>query len=314
MPTPGPAVPPGTTVRPFRRSDRDQLTALVNTHIGAVVPGWAVPVSALLSQLEREPHEAVVDPWVIERAALVAEERDEVVAGAYLKRYRADPAVSVDYADTGEVVWCVCQPACPEAGLALLATCRAQLDAWGVAHRWASGSLPTPATYGVPDCWPHVLSLYERAGLVADADARSVEVLLAADVADLPARHTAPVDGLVLRREVGLGSTRFAVVLDDEVIGAMHVETDLTAGGSLSRLGGWGSVWELWVEEPHRRRGIATWVVAEVAAWLRLGRVDRLLDQAWPTEGDRLGFLASVGFRELTRTHKSWAWPAEPHR
>jgi hypothetical protein len=26
-------------VRPFRRSDRDQVTALVNAHAGAVVPG-----------------------------------------------------------------------------------------------------------------------------------------------------------------------------------------------------------------------------------------------------------------------------------
>jgi hypothetical protein len=36
-------------VRPFNRADRDQLTELVNAHIAAVVPGWGVSVSALLS-------------------------------------------------------------------------------------------------------------------------------------------------------------------------------------------------------------------------------------------------------------------------
>ena len=51
-------------IRAFHRWDRDQLTELVNAHIGAVVPGWAVSVSALLAQLELEPAQYVVDPWV----------------------------------------------------------------------------------------------------------------------------------------------------------------------------------------------------------------------------------------------------------
>jgi len=74
-------------IRPFQRSDRDQLTGLVNAHIAAVVPGVSVSVNALMSQLEREPGEAIVDPWVVERQTLVAIERDAVVAGAHLLRY-----------------------------------------------------------------------------------------------------------------------------------------------------------------------------------------------------------------------------------
>jgi hypothetical protein len=49
-------------IRTFMRPDPDQLTELVNVHIAAVVPGWALPVSALLAQFEREPAQAVVDP------------------------------------------------------------------------------------------------------------------------------------------------------------------------------------------------------------------------------------------------------------
>ncbi len=34
-------------VRPFRRSDRDQLTQLVNAHAAAVIPGMGASVSTV---------------------------------------------------------------------------------------------------------------------------------------------------------------------------------------------------------------------------------------------------------------------------
>jgi hypothetical protein len=45
---------PSIEVRAFRRSDPEQLTQLVNTG-AAVVPGMRVPVSTMLSSLERQP-------------------------------------------------------------------------------------------------------------------------------------------------------------------------------------------------------------------------------------------------------------------
>jgi 5-keto 4-deoxyuronate isomerase len=78
-------------VRPFRRADRDQLTALVNAHAQAVVPGAVVSVNTVLSQLEAEPDELIVDPWVDRRATLVAGQRGRVVgrgAPAALPRRR----------------------------------------------------------------------------------------------------------------------------------------------------------------------------------------------------------------------------------
>jgi GNAT superfamily N-acetyltransferase len=62
------------------------------------------------------------------------------------------------------------------------------------------------------------------------------------------------------------------------------------------------------VEEPYRRQGVATWLLAEGARWLWPAHVDRLLDQAWPSETDRLGFLEASGLRELTRPEKVWTW------
>ncbi len=53
---------PPIRIRPFQRSDREQLTGLVNAHVGAVVAGLSISVSALMNQLEREPEEGIVDP------------------------------------------------------------------------------------------------------------------------------------------------------------------------------------------------------------------------------------------------------------
>jgi hypothetical protein len=73
-------------VRPFRRSDRAQLTDLVNAHVDAVLPGVSVSPNAVLGQLEREPDEYVVDPWVATRTTLVAVRHDRLVAAAHLAR------------------------------------------------------------------------------------------------------------------------------------------------------------------------------------------------------------------------------------
>jgi hypothetical protein len=124
-------------VRPFRRPDREQLTALVNAHVQAVVPGVSVPVNTVLSQLERDPGEFIVDPWVAERATLVAEQRGRVVAAAHLLRYGAGAEVSESYRDTAEIKWLLFWPEAsywPDSAKAagsLMDACLDRLRAWG---------------------------------------------------------------------------------------------------------------------------------------------------------------------------------------
>lgn len=93
-------------IRAFRRSDRDQLTALVNAHAQAVVPGVSVPVNAVLSQIERQPGEFIVDPWVRERVTLVAEQRGRVSAAVHLLRYGTGDDVGPAYRGVGEIGGC----------------------------------------------------------------------------------------------------------------------------------------------------------------------------------------------------------------
>ena len=154
-------------VRPFRRADREQLTALVDAHIQAVVPGLSVSVNTVLSRLERDPGEFIVDPWVAERATLVAEQRGRVVAAAD----------------------------------ALMTACLAQLRRWEVTHWYADGSLPAPGVYGLPEQWPHIRALHERAGFVHDGP---TEVVLLARV-DRLLDYAWPneEDRLALLRQVG---------------------------------------------------------------------------------------------------------------
>ena len=296
---------PQIEVRPFQRRDREQVTALVNAHVEAVVPGVAVSVNAVLSQLEREPGETIVDPWAIDRATYVAIVRDAVAGAAHVIRYGADARVSDSYRDAAEIRWLVFAPGDEAAADALAARCVATMEEeWGVARAYADGSLPAPGVYGVPDVWPHVAAALERAGF---APGDRVEAVLVADVADLPRGGPAPVEGLRMQRALGRHATRFSALLGDRVAGIFEVQGDLTGGGALSRLAGWADVWELHVDEDLRRCGIGTWLVGHGADWLRLARSDRLLDYVILGEGDaHLAFATALGFRELTRTRRGW--------
>jgi GNAT superfamily N-acetyltransferase len=289
-------------IRPFHRADREQLTELVNVHVDAVIPGRSVSVNTVLSQLEREPGEVIVDPWVTERAALVAVRQDRVVAAALLTRFDDDGRVSDAYRGGAELRWLVCWPHEADAGDALAAACVRTMDGWGARKQWADGSLPAPSVYGVPSSWPHVRGIYERAGFGHDG---RVEVVLVAAVEDLPVPGPPP-PGLEMRRVVGRNGTAFVALDGDEAVGSFELRSDVTNGGSLSRLAGWAEMWNVEVAERLRRRGVGTWLVAHGAEWLRLGGVRQLA--AEHAEGDEAaaGFLRRLGWKELTRTERGW--------
>jgi GNAT superfamily N-acetyltransferase len=292
-------VSPSVQIRPFRRSDREQLAALVNAHVAAVVPGVSVSVNALMNQLEREPGEAIVDPWVVERQTLVAIEREAVVAGAHLLRYGSDEHVGESYRGLAEIRWLVCRPDAFPAGADLVVACLGLMDTWGAARQAADGALPAPFVYGVPSVWPHVRALYTGAGFACEG---KLEIVLVARVGDLPSPGALDLD---LRRTLGTW-TRLSAFLDGEEIGFVELETDFTAGGTLSRFAGWADVGNLWVAEAHRRRGVGTWLLGQAPDWLQLGGASRLVAYAWPEQTDELGFYGATGFRELVRSERGW--------
>jgi GNAT superfamily N-acetyltransferase len=323
---------PGVRVRPFVRGDRDQLTALVNAHLSAVLPGSSVSVQGLLSSLEREPGEFLVDPWVVERRTLVAEQRSRVVAAAHLLRYGADADVGDSYRDTAEIRWLACWtaapywPDAPDAGWSVLQSCLAQIQAWGVRTSFADGSLPGPGVYGVPEQWPHIRALYEAAGYTGG---RSEAVLLST-TARLLRELRPPALDLRLSRTLGVNGTRFAAYDNDAwttgagptPIGYIEIDTNLGEAGRFSRGPGWADVGNLYVEPAHRRTGVATWLLAHAAHWLDLGGVGRLLTYVGEENGLAAGqgqggdhgrggaehgeaaFWTAVGFDRVTLTRR----------
>jgi GNAT superfamily N-acetyltransferase len=134
-----------------------------------------------------------------------------------------------------------------------------------------------PGVYGVPEQWPHVRALYERAGF---AHTGHTEVVYLAKVEDLPHPAEPPIAGLAIRRSVGINGTRLSAVLGEKAIGYIETET-LQGAERLSRHGGWADIGNLHVTEQHRRRGVATWLLGRAADWLQLAQAERLLTYAW---------------------------------
>lgn len=295
------------TVRPFARPDRDQLTDLVNGHVAAVVPGVTVSVATVLARLERDPGEFIVDPWVAQRLTLVAEQRQSVVAATHLHRYAGDDRVPEHSRDRGEINWLVFSPDAPfwpdseAAGRRLLSEALAVLSRWGVRRVGASGDLPAPGVYGVPEQWRHVHAALRDAGFTS---AGRVETVWIARVEHLPAPTPAPLDGLVVERTLGTNGTRFSALLDGERLGYVEVDTRLEAGERSPRAQGLADVGNLHVVAEQRGRGIGTWLMAQARHWLELAGVSRLLDYTEP--GEDAAFLRRCGFEVLTRTTRDY--------
>jgi hypothetical protein len=296
-------------VRPFRRDDRVQLTALVNAHAAAVLPGASVSVNAVLGHLERDPGEFVVDPWVRERLTLVAEQRGRLVAAGHLLRYGEEEAVGAAFRGVGELRWFLHWPPAPfwpdaeEAADVLLAACVAQLGRWGVTRQYADGTLPVPGVYGVPEQWPHVRAALLRAGFTHSG---RVELVYLADVAELAGRPRLDLPGLELRRALGSNGTRLAAVRGEVVAGFVEVDTSLEEAPRVPTLAGWADVGNLWLADGEPWSELGPWLLGHAADWLRLGRVDRLLDYAAPDEEEHVRLLETAGFRLLTRSERGW--------
>ncbi|MFG2129420.1 N-acetyltransferase [Streptomyces sp. NPDC048751] len=294
-------------VRPFRRDDRDQLTELVNLHVAAVVPGVSVSVNTVLSDLERQPDEFIVDPWVSERATLVAEQRGQVVAAAHLLRYRADGDVGANFRDAGAVDWFVYRPPASfwpdseQAADLLMSACLARLARWRVRVRYADGALPAPGVYGLPRPWPHIRALYERAGFRHTGD---TEVLLIARVADLPVPEPRP--GVTVERTLGECGTRFTAYHGGRAVGFVEVDTALARPERRTRADGLADLGNLHVDPAHPGRDWERHLLSHAADWLRLCAADRLLAYESAADVPAIDRLTGVGFRELTRTDRGW--------
>jgi GNAT superfamily N-acetyltransferase len=285
----------------------DQLTDLLNAHLDAVVPGFALPAAYLADRLTRDPGEAIVDPWVVRRRTLVAVERDRVVAAAHLLRYGATPDVGPAFRNVGEIAWLIAWPSAREAAEAVLAAGLRRLADWGAEAPWlCTGSMFVPSVSGIPETWPHIAAILRGAGYVPDAERE--EILYAGRIDDLEPPSKPPIDGLALARRMCDFAPRFAAELAGETIGLFDVGSDVTDGGALPALAGWADPWNLWVDERYRSQGVGSWLVHSAVPYLRLGGCDRMLVTV-AVDGDRAGagrFYERLGLVRLARLDRAW--------
>lgn len=290
-------------VRPFDRRDRDQLTSLTNLHVAAVIPGVELSVNVVLSQLDREPGESIVDPWVGERRCLVAERDDGLVAAALLHRFRADPDVRHNYRGVGELRWLVCKVDALDAGAKLLSASLEQMAAWRVPTVGADCALPALGCYGIPDSLPHLRELLIDAGF---SPPTRTELVLAARC-DVLAGHQ--LAGASITRTLGSLGARLTLRREGTELGFIEV-CDQSADMARSSVGArWADVGDLVVRTGADHATAVPALLSAGADWLLLGGVTRLVDY-WAEDEDSPSYLAELtraGFQLLVRNERGFS-------
>lgn len=292
------------SVRPFDRRDRDQLTALVNLHIGSVLPGVAVSTNTVLSQLEREPGEVIVDPWVEQRVCLVAERDQAITAAALVHRFGRDDRVNEGYRAAAEIRWLIAAPDDAEAGRAVLDEAVATARHWHPTRLYGDVNLPAPACVGLSDSWPHLRRLFIDAGFTGPA---RIEQALAAPCHQLVGPEwSGPSAGL--RRSVGVLGTRLDLLDDGESVGFIEVGEIHPALARGSAAATWTDVGNLFASDPDRLTEVMPALFSAAADWLLLGGVERLIDYYADDhhQPEYLDILHKLGFATLTVNQRGW--------
>lgn len=296
-------------VLPYEQTHLPALLDLVNLHLTAVVPGWALSEAFLAEHLERNVGEHITDPWVAERTTLCVLEGHGMLAAAHLLRYEDHPGVGEDLRGVGEISWMVFMPGRQDAADGVLSNARERLAGWRVGRRQAYGAgLPKMPLLGVPDVWPHVASALAAAGYHPLHDDHR-GILYGGRLDGVPAPEAPPLHGMTLCRTAGRFGPRFSAVLDERELGVCECVTDLGRGGTLPALRGWAELSEVRVAEGWRDRGIGSWLVGTAAEWLRLCRCDRVVlvvDHEDETAGAGR-FYRRFGWDVLTRELRSWS-------
>ena len=280
----------------------EQVQYLVNSHLGAVVPGWALPFEYIAFCLKRNPAEYVTDPWVSERKALVALKDGRVCGAAHLLRYGDDtPNIG-----SGEIDWFVFWPKETATGAALLSAAEEQLAAWECRESWCSGNLPAPFMSGLPDSWPHVTDLISEAGYAPEDDRD--EAVFGGTLDSVSPPGKAPLSGMRIKRTAGEIGIRFTAWLDATAVCTCECMTDLDQGGRLPAFSRWAELSELGTDEDWRNRGIGAWVVRHAVQWLVLaGKTRCALCVAVDDEKNGAGrFYRRFGWSPFVRMKRGW--------
>ncbi|MEO8612742.1 MAG: GNAT family N-acetyltransferase [Chloroflexota bacterium] len=289
------------------------LQTLINRHLEAVIPGWALPAQAILQHLSRNHHEPIIDPWVIERKTLCAVENGRLLAAAHLLRYGDSENVGDWYKNVGDVTWIFVEPDDVEVGAALLDAARQQMIAWGVKSvNFFDNGLPVTLISGLPDCWPHIAQLLVNAGFEPMHPRK--EAIFGGWLRDIPAPGKSPIPNLTVRRMIQDTNVAFVGFIHNEKIGWCEITADLSAGGDSPALRGWAELSEIFIDDAWRSQGVGAWLLQHAVEWLRLAGCDRIALSV-DSEDEARGagrFYQRFGWNAISRMEVGWGYSIIP--
>jgi GNAT superfamily N-acetyltransferase len=306
-------------IRAFQYSDLSQLTQLINLHITMLIPSWGLPSSIILSHLDDNPEQPVLNPWVFERKTLCAFVGEQLVAAAHLLHYGNEPTIFKDYRDLGDIAWFVFEPEFMPEARDLLAACHQQMRDWKVRKliAWDSG-LSIPCATGISDKWPHLRELFLEAGYKPNLGHQ--EAVFGGTFDKIVPPPQLPLsDGLWIYQQIA-DPIVLTISKGIEMIGRCEADSDLTSRGQKPALQSWAELNHLEVKETWRRRGIATLLIQKLVEILKKEGKQQIVF-AVMLEDEIVGagaFYASLGWNLISRgldglTLESWSLEETSH-
>jgi GNAT superfamily N-acetyltransferase len=299
------------TIRPFKIDDLPQLTQLINTHISMLIPTWGLPSELILSRLEKNPDEPVIDPWVIERVTFCAFVGENLVAAAHLLRYGDTEPVNQNHHKHGDIAWLVFDPEFEAEAMALLEACHAQMKRWEVKSlgAWESG-LPIPCLTGISDNWPHIGKLFYEAGYRPNPE--RAEAVFGGNFDKIsPAGQLA--ERFSMREVINGNKIIVEVTRHEKWVARLEAYVDLAENGTKPALKTWAELSEVEVAENWRRRGVGTMLIDYLVFLLKdAGARQVVFSVAKNDEEAGAGaFYRSFGWQPFSRSQDAWEYEGQ---
>jgi ribosomal protein S18 acetylase RimI-like enzyme len=296
------------TIRAFQPEDLSQLTQIINTHISMLIPTWELPSELILSRLEKNPDEPVIDPWVIERATFCAFVGENLVAAAHLLRYGDTETVNENHHNHGDIAWFVFEPAFESEAKELLSACHAQMRDWQVKTlgAWESG-LYVPCFTGISDNWPHIGKLFYEAGYRPNPE--RAEAVFGGGFDGVYSPRELPdkfaMKHRITANEIAIGLHRYG-----ERVATIEARIDCSENDTKPALKTWAELSEVEVAETWRRRGVGTMLIDYLVFLLKdAGASQVVFSVAKDDEEAGAGaFYRSLGFKPFSRSQDAWEY------
>jgi GNAT superfamily N-acetyltransferase len=296
------------TIRPFKIDDLPQLTQLINTHIAMLIPTWGLPSELILSRLEKNPDEPVIDPWVIERATFCAFVGENLVGAAHLLRYGDTEPVNENHHKHGDIAWLVFEPECEAEAKALLASCHAQMKGWEVKSlgAWETG-LYIPCFTGISDNWPHIGKLFYEAGYRPKPE--RAEAVFGGGFDGIYSAREIP-DKFAMKQRITANEIAIGLHRYGERVATIEAKIDCSENDTKPALKTWAELSEVEVAENWRRQGIGRMLIAYLVFLLKKTEASQVVFTVAKDdeEAGAGAFYQSFGWKPFSRSQDGWEY------